>query len=254
MSVIWSGVTEQGAVVPVQVTAEGKVVAVSNVPSGNYLQLTGGNLTGDLTLGPNPSSPNISLNAASGSATLAGTIFAGDAANTATGLFAATGNASGASPAITARNYAAGGDLFAGYNNVGAKNVTIKADGSATFSGTVEALNITVDQDVRVNNNFSVIGNPAGNAIEIYSGSLANITTILRADGSATFPGEVVIGARGQKWLITESNGVAMLVQQSLFRQGPKLRDLPKELDLIEAALSEVMKKLQMTPPAGWPV
>jgi len=48
MSVIWSGITEAGAVVPVQVTDEGKVVAVGDGPQGDYLPITGGNLTGDL--------------------------------------------------------------------------------------------------------------------------------------------------------------------------------------------------------------
>ena len=48
MSVIWSGITEEGAVVPVQVTAEGKVVAVGDGPQGDYLPITGGELTGDL--------------------------------------------------------------------------------------------------------------------------------------------------------------------------------------------------------------
>ena len=50
MSVIWSGITEEGAVVPVQVTAEGKVVAVGDGPEGNYLPITGGELTGDLSV------------------------------------------------------------------------------------------------------------------------------------------------------------------------------------------------------------
>ena len=50
MSVIWSGITEEGAVVPVQVTEEGKVVAVGDGPQGDYLPITGGNLTGDLTI------------------------------------------------------------------------------------------------------------------------------------------------------------------------------------------------------------
>jgi len=66
MSVIWSGITEEGAVVPVQVTEEGKVVAVGDGPQGDYLPITGGELTGDLQVdgditavgdivgGPNP--------------------------------------------------------------------------------------------------------------------------------------------------------------------------------------------------------
>ena len=74
----------------------------------------------------------------------------------------------------------------------------------------------------------------------------------VESDGSGTFSGEVVIGSRGQQWLIRESNGVAMLVEKT--RRVAEVRDLPRELDLVEAALSEIMEKLKMTPPAGWPV
>ena len=70
MSVIWSGVTEEGAVVPVQVTAEGKVVAVGDGPEGDYLKLTGGNLTGDLTI----NTDKITLDAGDGSIDAAGNI------------------------------------------------------------------------------------------------------------------------------------------------------------------------------------
>jgi hypothetical protein len=72
--------------------------------------------------------------------------------------------------------------------------------------------------------------------------------------------GDVVIGSRGAKWLIRESNGVAMLIEQTRLREKEpfeieeKVRDLPNELDLVEAALNEVMTRLKMTPPAGWPV
>ncbi len=78
-------------------------------------------------------------------------------------------------------------------------------------------------------------------------------------EGAATFEGEVTVGSKGSKWLIRESNGVAMLIEQT--RRGAKeprgledVRDLPRELDLVEAALNEIMGKLKMTPPAGWPV
>ena len=73
--------------------------------------------------------------------------------------------------------------------------------------------------------------------------------------GGANFKGDVVIGSRGATWLIRESNGVAMLIEQTLTKEAPEeVRNLPRELDLIEAALNEVMDKLKMTPPAGWEV
>lgn len=82
-------------------------------------------------------------------------------------------------------------------------------------------------------------------------GNIAEITST----GGAEFVGEVVIGSKGSKWLIRESNGVAMLVEQTLRQQQTvEVRDLPRELDLVEAALNEIMGKLRMTPPAGWEV
>lgn len=83
-------------------------------------------------------------------------------------------------------------------------------------------------------------------------------TVNILADGSAEFDGEMVIGSRDTKWLIRESNGVAMLVERAsasaLEPRTEEVRDLPRELDLVEAALNEIMGKLKMTPPAGWPV
>ncbi len=90
-----------------------------------------------------------------GITTFAKTVFAGDSANVGTGLFAATNNASAATPAITARNYNAGnGGLLVGYNSVGAINVTILADGSATFNGTVTAT-VVPPSDARFKENIT---------------------------------------------------------------------------------------------------
>jgi hypothetical protein len=107
----------------------------------------------------------------------------------------------------------------------------------------------------------------AGNALSFFQGETehgggVNVSGAL-ADSDAIYldvDGDVVIGSRGSKWLIRESNGVAMLIEQPSFREREsveieqKVRDLPNELDLIEAALNEVMTRLRMTPPAGWPV
>ncbi len=56
MAVIWSGITEEGAIVPVQVTDEGKVVASSDV-GDKYMPKTGGNFTGDVSIGNDPDDP-----------------------------------------------------------------------------------------------------------------------------------------------------------------------------------------------------
>ena len=92
---------------------------------------------------------------ADGSALFSTTVFAGDSSNVGTGLFAATNNASAATPAITARNYNAGnGGLFTGYNSTGSINVNITSDGSATFSGTVTAT-VVPPSDARFKENIT---------------------------------------------------------------------------------------------------
>mgnify|MGYP006162802917 CR=1 FL=1 len=56
MSVIWSGITEQGAVVPVQVDESGKVIARSDV-AGDYVKKSGDTMTGPLVLPRDPAQP-----------------------------------------------------------------------------------------------------------------------------------------------------------------------------------------------------
>ena len=59
MTIIWSGLTEEGAVVPVQVTTEGKVVATAT-PPGTYVETSGDTMTGELIL---PGTPESALGA-----------------------------------------------------------------------------------------------------------------------------------------------------------------------------------------------
>lgn len=147
---------------------------------------------------------------------------------------------------------------------------SINAAGSSTFAGRVTggsnnfgSTAVSTEAGLFYNNSSGQY--PAVLARNIGGGSTFRginpagaVTIDLEASGNATFTGDVIVGSRGEKWLIRESNGVAMLVQQA--RRGAKeplieeVRDLPRELDLIETALSEIMEKLRMTPPAGWPV
>ena len=261
MSVIWSGVTEEGAVVPVQVTAEGKVVAVGDGPEGDYLKVTGGNLTGDLTLGTD----QITLDAADGSATFSGPVKSVNGAtvtlltDSKNSYFDSTSGivfrTNGTTPAAAVYP---NGDLFVGGGSslVAADpsgNVELNANGSASFAGTVQVTDGI--GTIELNKAGLIRADRTSTTAGLFQGQLNGTpTSSIKADGSATFAGDVVIGSRGEKWLIRESNGVAMLVQQALRQPMEKLRDLPNELDLIEAALSEVMDKLRMVPPAGWPV
>ena len=53
MSVIWSGITEEGAVVPVQVDVSGRVIATASVPD-EYVLKSGDTMTGPLELSGDP--------------------------------------------------------------------------------------------------------------------------------------------------------------------------------------------------------
>ena len=98
-----------------------------------------------------------------------------------------------------------------------------------------------------------------------YNGSLAiglqddgTYKTLLSGtDGSAAFAGDVVVGSRSKKWMLVEQGGLCHMVEQlraTPATEYPPLRDVIAELNVIEAALGEVMEKLRMTPPAGWEV
>ena len=150
------------------------------------------------------------------------------------------------------------GDTLWLQNSDNSRPFLIGADGSAQFSGGAIELSGSGTVAVRNYYNTSVDSSFPCFAGRNYSGST---TSRIFSDGSADFTGDVVIGSRGKQWLIRESNGVAMLIEQGVRSTKPrrdletvKVRDLPNELDLIEAALNEVMDKLRMTPPAGWEV
>ncbi len=139
----------------------------------------------------------------------------------------------------------------------------INGDGSASFAGEVEIGDGSGSTDTGVKINpagWMHLTRAAGTSMLFrgYTKDTGAETVSIQANGSATFSGEVTVGSKGSKWLIRESNGVAMLIEQT--RRGAKeprtedVRDLPRELDLVEAALNEIMGKLKMTPPAGWPV
>jgi hypothetical protein len=87
------------------------------------------------------------------------------------------------------------------------------------------------------------------------------------ANGTAPnfFNGEVIISSRNKNWTLVEQGGLCHLVEyQNPYsvedvepveeQKYPNLRNVFSELDLIEKALSDVMEKLRLNPPAGWPV
>ena len=206
MSVIWSGITEEGAVVPVQVTAEGKVVAVGDGPSGDYLPTTGGNLTGDLTI----DTDKIALTT-DGSATFAGNVELGG-----TPSLGVKGSALLSAGVVTAC-VSPGSRVWYGYQE-GSTTATseIRGDGSATFRGS--AAGGTTSVFLSPVGQIAITG--ASNESEVFKVKRVGsniVNSIIQADGSATFAnrkcgftsaGELFFTSRNERYKLIVSNGI----------------------------------------------
>ena len=250
MSVIWSGVTEEGAVVPVQVTAEGKVVAVGDGPEGDYLKLTGGNLTGDLTLGTD----KITLNASDGSAILKGAVTMLD------GL-AETGFTS--NPGIYINNNGGTSDplnsaILSRDSTVNTtfevkSNGSITAAGSASFEGKVTAgtPNTSLDTNGVVFQPNGVIraqraaafSAPGNSLLSGYSGTTEVVR--LSADGSALFAGgKCGFTSAGEIFFTSRNSRYKLLVQGELVVAEPYTR----QMELKERAEQFIAEKKETKP------
>jgi len=254
MSVIWSGITEEGAVVPVQVEESGKVVAQGypgekgdkgdpgeegpKGPPGEYskgddVELNNAYFTGDVGIGTD--SPGNSL-------TIVHTTPRIELIDTDTDArFLLDANSSTGS-------------------------VFFRADEDNALDGSVMSFSVDGGAKARIlsNGNFGI--------------------GLTLPQAKLDVEGDLILKSRNKKWMIVEQSGLAHLVEQSVFLElnphlavdpddpdaaayldsaagldpvetvYPKLRDIPGELTLVEQALSEVFEKLRMLPPAGWPV
>jgi hypothetical protein len=222
MSVIWSGITEGGAVVPVQVTEEGKVVAVGDGPQGDYLPITGGELTGDLEVdgsgkfkgyvlsGLNPGSSN---NNNSGSMISEdGRLVLFHASTSTVGSYLRCHKHDGAGSYDDLTTIKSDGSIWIGGNHISANpspNITLNADGKAIFADNVSTLN-GVFSTARITGQSKAFVGKTGSkeGIQILADGTTSIggdltpTTpggvtptspniTLNADGSATFAGEI---------------------------------------------------------------
>ena len=92
----------------------------------------------------------------------------------------------------------------------------------------------------------------------------ARRTASVYADGGAHFDQDVVVGSRNTQWLLVESGGLCHMVSaatmshettpRSQISDIPELRNIPRELTMVEEQLEKVMEKLRMIPQAGWEV
>ena len=245
MSVIWSGVTEEGAVVPVQVDETGKVIATAAVPGGDYVKKTGDNMTGDLTLGTD----QIDLNASGGSASFAGRI------NTEVGVRATNVNDSGfaylASSSVNGLSLYASDDIT--------KTIELGWDGSASFVSTVSVnktnrlfteikdesniaerpLKLTVAYD------SSVSGFQNAYAFQAYDFAKSIDVFSVLADGSATFAGgKCGFTSAGELFFTSRNSRYKLVVQDQLVLAEPYTR----QMELKEKAEQFIADKRETKP------
>jgi len=152
----------------------------------------------------------------------------------------------------------------------GSQTCVINKDGSADFDGRIKigpgALAPAVEGSVYYSDSVNLRRDDGGAVYNIFKSgnTVRDITLQFKSDGSGKFSGDVTVGSRSKSWMLVEQGGLCHMVEQtrSLIDEGfsvddadyPKLRDVFNELDLIERSLSQVMEKLRLTPPAGWPV
>jgi len=187
MSVIWSGITEEGAVVPVQVTEEGKVVATGDGPQGDYLPITGGELTGDLEvdgsitaagdvkIGGLSSAPNITL-AANGRST-----FYYPSAAPTDGVLKVESNVGGTKQLKWFVQ--SDGTQYLGGDASSAPNILLKSDGNITAAGSLTCKNYV---DITRSDNSS--------ALQVNKDGQQFPTFKVTGDGSITADGEAFFG------------------------------------------------------------
>ena len=147
----------------------------------------------------------------------------------------------------------------------------IRYDGRAFFKGNLDVGGSSADAKVAVAGVYdqtglsvSAGGANYSNCAEFYN-SNGTFAASIGGAGNATFSGDVVVGSRSQKWTLVENGGLCHMVAVTESRVDPsfgvdvgpdypELRDVFKELDMVESALQQVMERLKMAPPAGWEV
>lgn len=260
MSFLWHGLTEQGAQVPVQVDAQGRVIAVDGTPGVSNWERTGTTLSpavpGDsVDIG----SGNISLNA-DGSAVLNGNVDTPLTLNSnqpSTYISLTNSAFSDGYLAYEGQNITqwVGGDrrtllnkdgnlYIGGLSNINSitPNITLNASGSAEFASVITAGD-TIQSTSAVN---CFVGRDANNS--------NTLTSNIAADGSATFAGNITApnvtfrSADPQFYVKKSKNKDA-----SPEYVGPEL-DLLAEIARLEALVRHLYETLRLAPPAGWPV
>lgn len=226
MSFLWHGLTEEGAQVPVQVDAEGRVIAVDGTPGTNYWARTG------TTLSPVNTGDSVDISVSGGyNLTL----------NKGTGAVIGfdTSDASGGASIGYAT---AGRDLEFRISASSPNPTFIISDNQITRFSKASSFGIAVL--LTEDDGTTKIGGTLPSA--------ANIS--LNADGSATYLGNITAPN-----VTFRSSDPRFYVKKTKNKDaqpeyvGPEL-DLLAEIARLEGLVRHLYETLRMTPPAGWPV
>jgi len=153
-------------VYPVACNTSGELIVAGD--GTDYLPLTGGDLTGDLTF----NTDKITLDATDGGASFGGGV---------TQIFSSYG-------ILLDSPIGASSNSVIAINNDGTRVINLNADGSGTFSGA-----ITVTENINGLKAISGSGTGSGPVLRVYSDTLSTYTTDLNADGSAILKGGITI-------------------------------------------------------------
>lgn len=137
----------------------------------------------------------------------------------------------------------------------------------------------SVGNDFQINTNIGALGGTRRVTVKDNGNvgiGIGEPQAKLDVAGNADFAGNVVVGSRSKAWMLVENGGLCHMVEQvsaisadlvdpaddlvdpafgvDSAAEYPNLRNVFQELNIIERCLEEVMAKLRMTEPDGWPV
>ena len=210
---------ETSEVVPVACNSRGELLIDE---ATDYLPLTGGNLTSDLTIGPADGSPVIRL-ASNGSAS-----FVSEAIT-----FQVNGDADfGGSVHVDS------GELSAAYCNLNFQ------DGR---TGPVFQVHEGLDVDNPFAPRFAI--SHTGDLTS--RGTASFLKDVIVGSRNKQW---MIVESNGLAHLVDQTDATAATADLVDEKTYPPLRDIPGELTMVEQQLQKVMERLKMAPEAGWDV
>lgn len=233
-----------------------------NTPASNdaHLNVAGTVVAAGLTVASDPldientTTAKVNIN---GSAEFAGNLNVNGGINAGGSSLFADGRVYGRT--VYASDSVGNGILFQG-TEAGEEKFRVATDGKGIFKGSLavggyENFGTGSGFNMSSTGQFNINRAANNTAIQIAATGDPTPRVVINSSGNARF-GEVVVTSRGQKWTLVEQGGLCHMVADVRSDQAeyPGLRDVFKELDMIESALQAVMERLRMSPPAGWEV